>query len=76
MDLPCALKQAPPDVVLCGNLDPAKVFVNSTPSEVLAAAKHLVEATQAYRNFVLSSGCDIPPGTNLANIDAFYQALA
>jgi uroporphyrinogen decarboxylase len=76
MDLPAALKQVPPEIVLCGNLDPAKVFVNSSAAEVTAAARALLEATRAHSNFVLSSGCDVPPGTPAANIDAFYAALA
>jgi uroporphyrinogen decarboxylase len=75
MDLPAALQQAPADVVLCGNLDPAKVFVNGTPAEVGAAARQLLAATASHRNFVLSSGCDVPPGSPLANIAAFYEAL-
>ena len=76
MDLPAALKQVPPEVILCGNLDPAKVFVNSTPAEVSDAARSLLEATRAHPNYVLSSGCDVPPGTSPENIDAFYRALA
>lgn len=76
MDLPAALRQAPPDRILCGNLDPASVFVNSTPAEVADAARQLLEATRAHPNYVLSSGCDVPPGTKQENIDAFYRALA
>jgi uroporphyrinogen decarboxylase len=76
MDLPAALKQVPPEIILCGNLDPAKVFVNSNPAEVTQATRTLLEATQSHRNYVLSSGCDVPPGTRMENIDAFYQALA
>jgi uroporphyrinogen decarboxylase len=76
MDLLAALDQAPPDVVVCGNLDPARVFVNSTPTEVATAVQALLQATAGRRNFVLSSGCDVPPQTPVANLDAFYQAAA
>lgn len=76
MDLPSALKQVPSDTILCGNLDPARVFVNSTPAEVEEAARALLAATRAHPNHVLSSGCDVPPGTRPENIDAFYRALA
>jgi uroporphyrinogen decarboxylase len=75
MDLPAALKQVPPEVIVCGNLDPAKVFVNSTAHEAGQVARDLLDATRVHRNHVLSSGCDIPPGTKPENIDAFYQAL-
>ncbi len=35
----------------------------------------LLEEMAKYRNFVLSTGCEIPPGTPLANLDAFYKTL-
>jgi len=31
--------------------------------------------TVAHRNYVLSSGCDVPAGAPLANLDAFYAAV-
>lgn len=31
----------------------------------------LLDSCAAHKNFVLSSGCDIPPLTLLSNIDAF-----
>jgi len=75
MDLVKALEQVPADVVLCGNLNPAEVFVAATAAEVGKLAAELLERTSGRRNFVLSSGCDIPPNAPLANLDAFYQAL-
>jgi uroporphyrinogen decarboxylase len=76
MDLPAALKNVPPDLVLCGNLDPAGVFVNSTPAEVASLTEQLLAATAGFRNFVISSGCDIPAHTPMANIDAFFSTVA
>lgn len=75
MDIVAALDEVPPDVVLCGNLDPTAVFVRSSPPEVAARTKALLEATMSHRNFVLSSGCDLPPDAPLASLDAFYAAL-
>lgn len=49
MDLPAALGQVAPDVVLCGNLDPASVFVQLPPVEVRAFAAQLFAATAAHR---------------------------
>jgi uroporphyrinogen decarboxylase len=34
----------------------------------------LLERMKDVENFILSSGCDIPVGTPLENIDAFMQA--
>ena len=74
MDLVAALDGVSTDTVLCGNLDPARVFVQMRPSEVRASAGRLLAAMEGRRNFVLSSGCDVPPNTPLANLDAFFSA--
>lgn len=76
MDLRGALQQAPSDVILCGNIDPAGVFVRSTPDEVEARTQELLLATAPFKNFVPSSGCDVPPDAPLANIDAFAKTIA
>jgi uroporphyrinogen decarboxylase len=75
MDLVAALNQVAPDVVLCGNLDPASVFCQLPATEVTRRASALLRATSSHRNFVLSSGCDLPPNTPLARLDAFYRAV-
>ena len=69
------LKICPSDVLVMGNLDPVGIFKISTPEQVKQSTKNLLEQTAGYRNFVLSSGCDVPPHTSLANVDAFYEAL-
>ena len=69
------LPQIPDHILAFGNLDPASVFKQGTPEEVKAKTSALLECLSDYRNFVLSSGCDIPPGTPATNIDAFFTAL-
>lgn len=75
MDIEAALNKVAPDVILCGNLDPAGVFVQMPPAEMTAKTAPLLRATAAHRNFVLSSGCDLPPDASLASLDAFYEAF-
>jgi uroporphyrinogen decarboxylase len=75
MDITAALDQAPPDVVLCGNLDPTGVFVQLAPDQVSARARDLLAATAAHPNFVISSGCDVPPSAPLASLDALFRAV-
>ena len=70
-----ALKEVPTDALAMGNLDPVSLFKMAGPETMKEATLQLLEATRAYPNFVLSSGCDIPPLTPSANIDAFYAAL-
>lgn len=74
-DMVEALEACPPEVLVMGNLDPVGVFKNCMPDEVCKAARDLLARTASYPNFVLSSGCDTPPGVPFANIEAFYKAL-
>ncbi len=76
MDLAAALAQAPAEKVVCGNLDPSAVFLQGTPDQVAEQASQLLRSHAGRRNFVLSSGCDVPPGTPLANLDAFFAAAS
>ena len=75
IDMVKALNDCPPDVLVMGNLDPVAIFKTATPEVVRAATLELLNATSGYPNFVLSSGCDVPPHTSQANIEAFYGAL-
>lgn len=71
MHLVAALAQVPPDTVLWGNLDPAAAFCQGDREGIVNLAGRLLEATRLHANFVLSSGCDLPPDTRLENLDAF-----
>lgn len=75
MDISAALNRVPPNTIICGNLDPTNVFYRGTPVEVENQVNRLLAATASYRNFVLSSGCDIPPRTPIENIEAFFRAI-
>ena len=76
MDIPAALAKLPRDMIVCGNLDPAGVFVGSTPEAIAQLTRNLISATEGYGNFVISSGCDIPAATPLANLDAFFHEVS
>lgn len=75
MDIVAALGRVPADVVLCGNLDPTGVFVQLPPAEITVRVTGLLSATADHRNFVLSSGCDVPSNAPLASLDAFFAAV-
>jgi uroporphyrinogen decarboxylase len=76
MDIVTALGGVDGETIIGGNLDPMSVFYNGTPESVGEATRALLEATKRYKNFIISSGCDLPPGTRLANLNAFYRAVA
>jgi uroporphyrinogen decarboxylase len=75
MDIEKALTQIPREVILAGNLDPTSVFHSSTPEEVAEHTNSLLIRTSQYRNFIISSGCDIPPGTPIKNLETFYNTV-
>ncbi len=75
MDISKALMSVPETTVLCGNLDPAEVFLNATEQEITNQTEYLLQSTSNHKNFVISSGCDIPPGVTMNNLDAFYKAV-
>lgn len=68
------IAQVPENVVVMGNVDPAGVLRMGTPELVKETTIALMEKCCKYSNFVLSSGCDIPPMTPWANINAFFEA--
>lgn len=68
------LKKVPADVLVMGNIDPVGVLRMGTPESVREATTALLEKCSMYPNFVLSSGCDMPPKTPWENINAFFAA--
>lgn len=74
-DMSDILKECPDNILIMGNLDPVGLFKMSTPAQVYEATLNLLKDTMAFPNFVLSSGCDIPPLVPTDNINAFYRAL-
>ena len=75
VDMCKILPQVPANVPVMGNLDPAGLFRLGTPETMYEAATALLDQTAEFPNFVLSSGCDIPPGTPLENVQTFFRAL-
>ena len=64
----------PADTVVMGNIDPAGTLRLGTPEKVRSETLALLERCSKYPNFVLSTGCDVPPMTPWENIDAFFAA--
>ncbi|MFA6309634.1 MAG: uroporphyrinogen decarboxylase family protein [Clostridia bacterium] len=75
VDMADILPQIPVGRIAFGNIDPATVLKNGTVAEVEDKVWELLVKTASYKNFVISSGCDIPPNTPVKNIDIFYSTL-
>lgn len=74
IDMAQIMPLIPADIVAAGNVDPASQFRNGTPDSIKAATKELMEKCTKFPNFVISSGCDIPPLSKWENIEAFFEA--
>ncbi|MBE5796957.1 MAG: methyltransferase [Clostridiales bacterium] len=75
VDMAAILAKTPADILVMGNIDPAGEFAGGTVESITAATRSLMEKCGAYRNFVPSSGCDIPAQARWENIDAFFAAI-
>ena len=76
VDMEEMLEKMPKDRLVMGNIDPAGQFRNGTPESIREETLALMERCCKYDNFVISSGCDIPPMSKWENIDAFFDAAA
>jgi uroporphyrinogen decarboxylase len=75
VDMIDLLPNIPANRLVFGNIDPVSVIKNGTPERIKYAVNTLLNKASGYKNFVLSSGCDIPYGTPAENIDALFEAL-
>jgi uroporphyrinogen decarboxylase len=76
IDLEKMLDKLPPSKIVMGNISPTYVFRNGNPESVKNAVFALLDKCSKYPNFIISSGCDIPPLTPFENIEAFFKAVA
>ena len=74
IDMAEMMRHIPADTVAMGNVDPAGQFRNGTPESIRQETLSILKACSGYPNFVISSGCDIPPLSKWENIDAFFAA--
>ena len=75
VDMKTMLDKFPKDIPVMGNIDPAGVLRMGTPELVRDKTLALLRDCAEYENFVVSSGCDIPPMSPWENLDAFFDAV-
>ena len=74
-DLLKTLEGLPSDKLVFGNIDPAGIIRHGSPQTIREQTLSLLSVCGKYPNFVIASGCDIPPMTSLENIQAFFDAV-
>jgi uroporphyrinogen decarboxylase len=62
------------DMICLGNVDPAG-FIVETPQQTYDKTTELLNTCSKHPNFIVSSGCDIPPNASWDNIDLFFDAV-
>ena len=75
IDMADIMPLMPSDVIVMGNVDPAGEIRMGTPESVRAKTLEVLGACSSYPNFVISTGCDVPPMAPLENIQAFFDAV-
>jgi len=75
IDLSAMIPLIPAHKTVMGNVDPSSQFRNGTPGSIYKATHDVIGACAKYPNFIISSGCDIPPLAPWENIDAFFKAV-
>ena len=75
IDMAEMMAKMPADTIVMGNIDPAGVLRQGTPETVRKATLEVMSKCCSYPNFVISSGCDIPPASPWENIDAFFTTV-
>lgn len=75
IDMADILPLIPGHILCMGNVDPANQISRGTPDSVKAATMEVMDKCSGYKNFLVSSGCDVPPASPWENIRAFYEAV-
>ena len=75
IDMEKMMNQFPADTIAMGNIDPASEFCNGTPESIRKATLSVMEKCCKHKNFIISSGCDIPAHSPWKNINAFFAAV-
>ena len=69
------LEKMPKDVMILGNISPSSVFKADSSHKMAVDTQNLLIRCMLYKNFMISSGCDIPADTSIENIDTFFEVV-
>jgi hypothetical protein len=69
------LEKMPEDVAVLGNISPSAVFKAQSSKKMALDTQTLLVHCMHHKNFIISSGCDIPADTAIENIDKFFEVV-
>ncbi len=76
IDLDEVKDRIPETVLFSGNVSPVTAFKTGSVDTMKAETLAVLEKCGNMRNFIPSSGCDIPPDASLENADCFFETVA
>jgi uroporphyrinogen decarboxylase len=73
VDLRLAKETIGDRVCLIGNIDPVAVMLQGSAAQVEANAQACIAAAAAGGGYILGTGCEVPPGTPLENLQTLVR---
>ena len=64
----------PPDMGIIGNIDPSGIIARGPVGRIEEEVSDLCDMMGTNPNFVMSTGCALPPSTPVANVAAFIRS--
>ncbi len=74
VDLTEVAKRINNDCILIGNISPTGTILHGTPDQVKKEVNDFLKSMDFFKNFILSTGCDLPQEVPIENIEAFMEA--
>lgn len=75
IDIQRALNECPPQLIVMGNINPVDIFKMGSPEMIRKVTQELLELTKRHKNFIISSGCDLPPFIPEENLNCFFDTI-
>jgi len=73
MDLLVLEDEIPEDVYIIGNIDPVEIIELGSADDIISQTSDLVSMMGLKDNFVLSTGCAVPPSAPVENVRLFVE---
>lgn len=74
VDLRKAMDIIPSDTVVMGNVDPV-ILSTGTKEDIIAEVQRVFDECGKYDNFMISTGCDVPPNAKWENIKEYFKKV-
>lgn len=63
------------DKIVMGNIDPVAVIQRGDPTLIFDKTEQLLYQLNAYPNYIISTGCDLPLHTKISNLKVYCETI-